>query len=91
MLLVLHQRDHRVVAVGCELARMTVRKPDYIAGELYYRCLHSEADSEKRKARFARISDCFEHALHAAHSEPAWHEHAVEIGEQLARLFSAGE
>ena len=70
---------------------MTVGETNYVARELDDSCLHSKADPEKRKARLARISDRLEHAFYTAHSETTRHQHAVKIGEQLARPFSADE
>src|SRR6266550_938413 len=43
VLLVLHQRDDRVIAFGCKLAGMAVGQADDVASELDDRGLHPEA------------------------------------------------
>src|SRR6266566_5614794 len=50
VLLVLHQRNDRVIAFGCKLAGMAVGQADDVASELDDRGLHSEADPEKRES-----------------------------------------
>src|ERR1700737_1418230 len=50
VLLPFHQRNYGVVALRCELARMTVGKPHYVARELDDGCLHTETDAEERQS-----------------------------------------
>src|SRR5256714_5486434 len=68
VLLVFHERDHSVVAIGREFAGMTIRQANYVPRKLDDRGLHSEADAEERKARFARVANCLEHSLDATHT-----------------------
>src|SRR5437868_193840 len=53
VLLVFHERDYRIVALGRELAGVAVGQADHVAGELDDCRLHSQADAEKRQTRFA--------------------------------------
>src|SRR5687767_12433807 len=89
VLLAFHQRNHGIIALRSELARVTVGEADHVAGELDDRGLHSEADSEEWQPRLAGITDCFEHSLDSAHPESAWNEHSLHFSKQLACTLAA--
>src|SRR5207245_369901 len=61
-----HQRDHRVLAFGLELARVGVRELADVARELNDGRLQAEADAEERQLVLARPANRLEHSLHAA-------------------------
>src|SRR5690349_25119766 len=79
VLLRFHERDHGVRALRRELARVAVVEPAPVARELDDRRLHAEADAEERQTGLARAPDRFDHALDAAHAEPAGDEQAVDV------------
>src|SRR6185437_15285081 len=81
MLLLLHERDHRVAALGGELAGVAVREPDHVPGELDDRDLHAQADAEEGHASLPRAPDRFDHAVDAAHPEAARYEQPVVSAE----------
>src|SRR3989475_5750191 len=72
-----HQRDHRVLAFGLELARVGVGELADVARELDDRRLQAEADAQERQLVLAGPADRFQHSLHAAHPEPTRYEERV--------------
>ena len=76
-----------VVALGLELGTVGCRRDAAdVARELDDRDLHAEADAEERQAVLAGLADRLDHALDAAHAEPAGNEQAVDT----ARAARAG-
>src|SRR5690348_1694931 len=69
-----HQRDHGILAFGCEFARVRVGEFDDVPHELDDRGLQAEADAEERELVFPRPANRLEHAFDAAHAESAWHQ-----------------
>jgi len=86
-----HERDHRVLALGCELARVRVGEPHDVAGELDDRALEPEADPEERELVLPRPADRLEHPLYPAHAEPAGHEQSLVGRQQLTGGLLIGE
>src|SRR5256885_4800276 len=86
-----HQRDHRIRALGCELARVRIRDLADVARELDDRGLRAEADPEKRQLVLTRPPNRLEHAFDSAHAEAAGHQQSVVAGEQLARGLLIGK
>src|SRR5881394_2676 len=86
-----HQRDHGILALRLELARVRVGDLADVAGELDDRGLQAEADAEERQLVLARPANRLEHALHAAYAEPARNEQRVVLAEQLSRRLLVGE
>src|SRR6202007_3396495 len=58
-----HQRDHRVLALGRELARIRIGQLDDVTRELDDRRLQAEADAEERELVFPCPADRLEHAF----------------------------
>src|SRR5712692_6528509 len=86
-----HQRDHWVLALGREFARVGVWKLDHVARELDDRRLQPETNPEERELVLARPADRLQHAFHAPYAEAPRHEEAVIRAEQLARGHLVGE
>src|SRR2546427_9493424 len=63
------QRDHRVLALGLELAGVGVGQPGDVARELDDRRLQAEADAEEWELVRPRPADRLARALHAADAE----------------------
>ena len=86
VLLRLHQRDHRVAALGREFARVAVRRVrTMLRANSIDRHLHAEADAEERQLALARHPDRLDHPLDAAHAEAARHEQPVARSERISR------
>src|SRR5690606_14324055 len=83
LLLRLHERDNRVVALGRELAGVAVFNGAHVARKLYDGCLHSQADTEERQLCFAGNPNGFEHSIHPAHAEATWYQESVIVSKNL--------
>src|SRR5258708_4722937 len=86
-----HQRDHRILALGRELARVGIRNLADVARELDDRGLEAEANPEERQFVLARPANRLEHPFDATYAEPARDQQPVVVGEQLASAFLIGE
>ncbi len=90
-LLVGHQVDDVVGAVGLELAGIGVRVPGHMAGELHDHDLHAQADAEVGDLLFPGIAGGLDHALHAPVAEPAGQDDAVHAGQLLGAAVLVGQ
>src|SRR5207245_9658799 len=86
-----HQRDHRVLAFGLELARVGVGELADVARELDDRRLQAEANAQERQLVLAGPADRLQHPLDAAYAKPAGDEQPVVGGEELTRRLLVGE
>src|SRR6266704_2924164 len=86
-----HERDHGVLALGLELARVRVWQLHDVPRELDDGRLQPQADSQERQLALARPANRFEHAVDAAHAEAARYQQPIIGPEQLRRAFLVGE
>ncbi len=89
VLLVEHQVDDRVLGDGIEFGGVGARETGHVASELRDRDLHPETDAEVRHLVLARVTSGADLALDAADAEPARHEDAVHLHEQLVDLLGS--
>src|SRR5450631_2589126 len=69
-----------------ELAGAGAGQPAHIAGKLYARGLHAQADAEVGHAILARVADGVEHAFNASLAKATRHQDAVKTGQLLLVL-----
>src|SRR5215216_2300781 len=69
--------------VEIEFSRIRVFQLTNVARVLDTGGLHSEADSEERRARLARVVDRANHSRDATLSKAAWHEDRIEVSQTI--------
>src|SRR5918998_346364 len=81
--LVGHDVYQRVRTLGIELCRVRFVEADHVPGELDYRDLHSQAESEVRGTRLPRVTGRLYLPLRPAVAEPRQDQNAVRPAQAL--------
>ena len=90
-LLVGHEVDDIMFAVGSEFAGVGIGIAQHIAGKLHDRDLHTQADAEVGDTVLAGIAGGLDHALDAAVTEAAGNDDAVARRPDSLGAASAGQ
>src|SRR5918998_1782722 len=87
--LVGHDVYQRVRTLGIELCRVRFVEADHVPGELDYRDLHSQAESEVRGTRLPRVTGRLYLPLRPAVAEPRQDQNSVRPTQALPAGFEA--